>query len=90
MLRSSGDDRVDGIRAALPRAFSERLAAAAGSDDPDDPTLLRAQIILAASLGATLSRSAVAVSPIATATERDLLGPPADLVNTLLPTHRGG
>lgn len=90
MLRSSGDERVDRIRGALLRSLSERLAAAAGSDRTDGSgRLLRAQIILAASLGVTLLRSAISVSPIATATEHDLLGPLSDLVEALLPAHHG-
>ncbi|WP_030437755.1 hypothetical protein [Actinoplanes subtropicus] len=62
-LRSSGDERVDGIRASILRSLSEHLATAAGSAD-DEQVLLRAQMVLAASLGMTLLRSAVPVRPI--------------------------
>jgi hypothetical protein len=33
-------------------------------------------------------RSSAAVQPIATATEREFLGPLSDLVNALLPAHK--
>jgi AcrR family transcriptional regulator len=88
LLRSSGDERVDDIRRTLLRSLSENLATAAGErteSSHDDQLLLRAQIVLAASLGLVVLRSSAAVQPIATATERELLGPLSDLVNALLP-----
>jgi hypothetical protein len=59
---------------------------AAGGSLPaeGDPALLRAQILLAATLGVTLLRSSLNVQPLAGATEQDLVGPLSDLVNALL------
>jgi len=88
MLRSSGDERIDDIRRSLLRSFSENLVAAAGSP-PGDESLLRAQIVLAASLGLVVLRSSTAVQPIAGATEAELLLPLSDLVNAMLPTAQG-
>jgi AcrR family transcriptional regulator len=89
LLRSSGDERVDGIRRAVLRAVSERLASATSGQqefNDQDPLLLRAQIVIAATMGLVLLRSSVAAQPISSASEEDLLAPLSDLVNALLPT----
>jgi AcrR family transcriptional regulator len=93
ILRSSGDERVDGIRRNLLRSLSERLAATAyGSSDPvyDEQLVLRAQIVIAASLGLILLRSFAAVPPLAAATEEDLAYPLADLIQAMLPARVAG
>jgi AcrR family transcriptional regulator len=87
LLRSSGDERVDDIRRAVLRSVSERLAAATSGQQEfqdDDPLLLRAQIVIAATLGLVVLRSSV-VLPISSATEQDLMEPLSDLVNAMLP-----
>jgi len=91
VLRSSGDERVDDMRRKLLRSLSEQLAATASGrhgPPPDDQLLLRAQIVMAASLGLALLRSSAAVSPIASATEQDLTEPLSDLVNAMLLTGK--
>ena len=91
VLRSSGDERVDDMRRKLLRSLSEQLAATASGrhgPPPDDQLLLRAQIVMAASLGLALLRSSAAVSPIASATEQDLTEPLSDLVNAMLLTRK--
>jgi AcrR family transcriptional regulator len=87
LLRSSGDERVDDIRRNVLRSVSEGLAAATSGQQEfqdDDPLLLRAQIVLAATLGLVLLRSSVAL-PISSTTEQDLMEPLSDLVNAMLP-----
>jgi AcrR family transcriptional regulator len=87
LLRSSGDERVDDIRRNVLRSVSERLAAATSGQQEfsdDDPLLLRAQIVIAATLGLVLLRSSVAL-PISAVTEQDLMEPLSDLVNAMLP-----
>jgi AcrR family transcriptional regulator len=87
LLRSTGDERVDEIRRGFLLAITEKVATvAAGGSLPaeGDPALLRAQILLAATLGVTLLRSSLNVQPLAGATEQDLVGPLSDLVNALL------
>jgi AcrR family transcriptional regulator len=79
LMRSSGDEHVDEIRAGFLLSISERLAGTAA-----EPDLLRAQILLAATLGVTLLRSSLSIQPLAGATEQDLLPPMADLVSALL------
>ncbi|MEV0720203.1 helix-turn-helix domain-containing protein [Asanoa sp. NPDC050611] len=85
LLRSSGDEQVDNVRRDFLRSISERMAAAAGGDTHPE-TLLRAQILLAATLGMTLLRLSMSIQPLAAATEEDLLGPISDLVDALLGT----
>ena len=84
LLRSAGDERIDALRRDVLRQMSERLAAVAGSPG-DEATLLRAEILLAASLGITMVRASLGVQPLAAATEDDLTGPLSDLVRALLP-----
>jgi AcrR family transcriptional regulator len=90
LLRSSGDERVDDIRRGVLRSIGERLAAATSGQQEfqdDDPLLLRAQIVIAATLGLVLLRSSV-VLPISSVTEQDLMEPLSDLVNAMLPQGR--
>jgi len=88
LLRSSGDERADRIRLDVLRSFAERLATAAGwrPDHPDaDRLLLRAQIMLSASLGMAILRSSAAMEPLTSAGEEDLIGPLQDVLGALLP-----
>jgi AcrR family transcriptional regulator len=84
LLRSSGEERVDEMRAAVLHAVSQKLAAAAGAPG-DDAALLRAQVILSTALGIALLRSTLRLEPLASATESDLLAPLSDVINTLFP-----
>jgi AcrR family transcriptional regulator len=85
LLRSSGDDRIDDLRRAVLSAVSEKMAAAAGGADPDGSALLRAQIVLATTLGIVTLRSSLGIQPLASATEQQLLEPLRDLVRAVLP-----
>jgi AcrR family transcriptional regulator len=85
LLRTSGDDRIDELRRSVLRSVSEKMAAAAGGADPDDSALLRAQILLATTLGIVTLRSSLGLQPLASATEEQLLGPLRDLVRAVLP-----
>ncbi|XVV16799.1 TetR family transcriptional regulator [Actinoplanes sp. CA-131856] len=80
LLRTSGDERVDEMRRGVLRSVSERLAQVTG--DPD--AVLRAEIVLAATLGIALMRSSLGVQPLAGATEQDLVGPLSDLLEGLM------
>ena len=87
LLRSSGDERAEQLRLGVLRNFSERLASAAGwrRDDPDgDELMLRAQIVLAASLGTILLRASTRLEPLTSAGADQLADPLRDLVNSLL------
>jgi len=87
LLRSSGDERAEQTRLGFLRSFSERLASAAGwrTEDPDgDRLLLRAQVVLATSIGIALLRSAPGLEPLTSATETDLVEPLRDMINALL------
>ncbi|GAA1036507.1 TetR/AcrR family transcriptional regulator [Virgisporangium ochraceum] len=85
LLRRSGDERIDQLRVGFLRYYTERLATAAGwhPGAGDDGLLVRAQLVLAASIGAVVFRSA-GLEPLATADEGDLVGPMRDLVDALL------
>ncbi|WP_433046756.1 TetR/AcrR family transcriptional regulator [Dactylosporangium sp. CS-033363] len=85
LLRSSGDERADEIRRGVLRMSAERLAAATGNSPGDPDTLLRAQMVLAASLGIVLLRSVGAMEPLQSADRDALAGPLRDLVAALLP-----
>lgn len=84
LLRRSGDERVDRLRLKFLRYYTERMAAAAGwQPGGDDRLLLRAQLVLAASIGAAVFRSA-GLEPLASVSEPDLADPLRDLVNAVL------
>ena len=88
LLRTSGDEHADRIRLDILRSFAERLATAAGwrPDHPDgDRLLLRAQVLLSATLGIAILRSSAAMEPLTSAGQEDLIGPLQDLVGILLP-----
>jgi AcrR family transcriptional regulator len=90
LLRRSGDERIDELRLSFLRYYTERLAATVGweRDKPDDDQLLlRAQLILAASIGGLVFRAA-GLPPLATVGEDDLVGPLRDLVDALLLRRR--
>ena len=82
LLRTSGDERAEQMRRGVIGAISERLAGATGC--PTGDTLLRAQIVLAASLGVVVLRSSLKVEPLTSATQEELTAPFADLVRALL------
>jgi AcrR family transcriptional regulator len=87
LLRSSGDERADEIRFGVLRTSAERLAEAAGwrpGAPEGDRMILRAQMVLAATLGVAMLRSSTTLSPLTTATEQDLVAPLRDLVDALL------
>lgn len=85
LLRRSGDERIDQLRVNFLRYYTERMAAAAGwrKDSGDDRLLLRAQLVLAATIGAVVFRSA-GLEPLKSVEEADLAGPLRDLVDALL------
>jgi AcrR family transcriptional regulator len=87
LLRSSGDERADEIRRGVLRTSAERLAAAAGRSPGDEEGLLRAQMVLAASLGIVLLRSVGAMEPLQSAGRDALAGPLRDLIAALLPAQ---
>jgi AcrR family transcriptional regulator len=87
LMRSSGDEHAEAIRARTLRTFAERLALLAGGemDDEDrDRRLLAAQVVVAAGFGITIMRSWSAVSPLATAGPDELLPPVRALLEALL------
>jgi AcrR family transcriptional regulator len=90
LLRSSGDERAEQSRMAALRSYSENLARLAGwtpgGPDPDQ-LLLRAQVVLAATMGITLLRHTGDLGPLTSAVEDDLVGPLGDLVGALLPVR---
>jgi AcrR family transcriptional regulator len=88
LLRESGDQRADEIRIRMLRSSAERLAAAAGWEpgQPDgDRLLLRAEIVLAATIGIAMLRSSLRLPPLASAGEQELVEPLRDLITALLP-----
>ncbi len=87
LLRSSGDERADRIRAYVLRSFAERLAAVAGwrADGPDvDRLLLSAQVVTAVGIGIVVLRSLPGLEPLASAGTDDLAVPLGELVDVLL------
>lgn len=87
LLRSSGDERADGIRRNILRSFAERIAVAAGWDPkhPDgDQLMLRAQIALAATMGVVLLRASTGLEPLTSAAEEDLSAPIGEFLSSLL------
>ena len=87
LLRKTGDERIDQLRLGFLRYYTERLAAAAGwQPGGDDQLLLRAQLVLAASIGAVVFRAA-GLEPLASVDEKDLVSPMRDLVDAVLLRH---
>jgi len=87
LLRSSGDERADEIRLGILRGYAERLATRAGwrpGEPDDDQLVLRAQLLLCASIGMAVLRSS-GLQPLAAAGEEDLVAPLRDMINGLLP-----
>ncbi|MFC7531975.1 TetR family transcriptional regulator [Actinoplanes sp. GCM10030250] len=85
LVRSSGDERIEGLRRSMLRSMSEKLAARAGHGTPDEATVLRAQILLASTLGIILMKSTLSLQPLSAAEEDDLRKPLSDMVQALLP-----
>lgn len=87
LFRSSGDAGSEGIRVGVLRSMSESIAIKAGwrPEDGDDGVLLRAEVLLAVSLGLAVLRAPTAVlEPLASSTWSDLVGPIADVTSALL------
>lgn len=86
LVRSSGDERADRIRAGVLRDYSEALASRAGWR-PDDPRgeelLLRAQVVLSTAIGMVLLRSS-GLQPLAATSAHDLVAPLRTLITTML------
>lgn len=88
LLRSSGDPAADRLRVGVLRGFTEQIAsvadaAALGVDEQD--LLLRAQLILALSIGSGLLRSALPdLEPLASVTDERLAGALTVLLDALL------
>ncbi|NHC43890.1 TetR/AcrR family transcriptional regulator [Motilibacter sp. K478] len=90
-VRSSGDEQAEQVRARTLRTYGEKIAALAAGDGgvPPDDVELRAQFVLALSLGLAVLRAAPEAGPLATATEQELVSPLHDVVTALLrPTPR--
>lgn len=91
LLRSSGDPQAETMRIGLLRTFSEHLASTAGwrpGDAGGDELLLRAQLLLALTIGMTVLRVSPGLEPLASAQAHDLAEPVRDLVNALLAGDR--
>jgi AcrR family transcriptional regulator len=89
LLRSSGDERAEQIRAATLRGYGERLASLAGwarGDQDTEDLMLRAQLVLATAIGIVVLRSQPRIEPLASATKEELNRPLACLVESLLAT----
>jgi AcrR family transcriptional regulator len=89
LLRSSGDERADGIRRSTIEQFAERMASAgrpAGDGYTHDQAVLRAQLVMATALGMTLLRASSGVEPLSSAKTDDLLAPLSEMVEALLVT----
>ncbi|XVU29551.1 TetR family transcriptional regulator [Actinoplanes sp. CA-054009] len=82
LLRTSGDERAEQMRRGVIQAISERLAAACSPTAADG--LLRAQLVLATSLGIVVLRSSLRVEPLTSAGEAELTPPLTDVINALL------
>ncbi|SNY65128.1 TetR/AcrR family transcriptional regulator [Paractinoplanes atraurantiacus] len=82
LLRTSGDERAEQMRRGVIQAISERLAAVCSPTAPDG--LLRAQLVLATSLGIVVLRSSLRVEPLTSAGEGELTPPLTDVINALL------
>ncbi len=72
--------------ARSPRAAWRPLRDGAPGDPDAEHILLRAQLVLAASIGIAVLRSSAGLDPLARATEEELLVPLRELVETLLST----
>ncbi|MEV4517754.1 TetR family transcriptional regulator [Dactylosporangium sp. NPDC049525] len=87
LLRSSGDERAERIRADILHTFADRLATAAGwrpGDTDAEGRMLRAQITLASAIGIALLRSSTALEPLSSASQEELAGPLRDMFTALL------
>jgi AcrR family transcriptional regulator len=88
LLRSCSDEAAERIRLGFLQSFTERLATAGGwyPEHPDSQQLLlRAQMVLATSIGVAMLRENTPLGPLCSATVNDLVQPIRDLFNALLP-----
>lgn len=88
LLRTSGDERADDIRRGILHSFTERLAATSGwraGDPSTEPLLLRAQLVIATSLGIVMLRSSIKLEPLSSASADELVAPMGELLRTMLP-----
>jgi AcrR family transcriptional regulator len=84
LLRTSGDERADEIRRSVLLTSAQRIAATAGWQGDDDELLLRAELLLATTIGIALLRWLTPLEPLASAGETALTEPLRDLVRALL------
>ena len=89
LLRTSKDERADAIRRGILRSFAERLAAFAGWAPGGDPRLLvRAELVMAATLGVIQLRASSSLEPLTSATEDELVAEVRTLLGALLTPGR--
>jgi AcrR family transcriptional regulator len=87
LLRSSGDARAEEVQLGVLRTSAQRLASTGGwrSEELDGTEpILRAQILLAATLGIAVLRSSTGLEPLGSATEEELVEPLRALVKALM------
>jgi AcrR family transcriptional regulator len=82
LLRTAGDPAADQVRRTVLRTIAERLVTAAGLQAPD--AVLRAEMVMATALGMVLMRSTIAVEPMASVDQEDLVAPLGDVITALL------
>ena len=83
LLRTSKDERANAIRRSILQSFAEKLASFAGwvpGPGSDARLLVRAELVMAATLGMIQLRASSSVEPLTSATEEQL----ASEVETLL------
>ncbi|CAN5291814.1 TetR/AcrR family transcriptional regulator [soil metagenome] len=85
LLRTSKDERADAIRRGILRTFAEKLAAFAGwAPGGDDRLLVRAELVMAATLGMIQLRVSSGLEPLTSATEEQLAVEVRALLGALL------
>ncbi|MGY0070308.1 TetR/AcrR family transcriptional regulator [Streptomyces sp. QTS137] len=87
LLRSSGEEEIDALRAGALDDMARRILHAADGEqaDAEDPRILSAQLVVALGIGVAVLRSTVGLQPLSDATP-DALGPPLGrILDALLP-----
>ncbi|WP_084127474.1 TetR/AcrR family transcriptional regulator [Demequina sp. NBRC 110054] len=87
LLRSSGDPHAERMRVSVLSGFAERLAEVGDAADPE-ARLLRAQVLLATSVGISILRSADGLEPLGSATREQLVDPVGEVAAALLSSAR--